>query len=305
MNRKCSFRTANKWISLVLITVTLTFLISGCDIAGLLSQGNDFIDRFANASTDAATPENTPNGIIPGLPGMFTKPTEPADTAPTATSPVATTPPTAAPTEPAFVIDPDNIRNGIVISEYITLYKLPSQNADHAGSLKYGDRVEIYGEDNGWVYTAGGWAKGENFYLEGDEGEYHIGDSTVTGTEVNLRRGPGMDYDILGKHNTGDQIHILEEFFFDKLWWGYTGKGWICMDYVYNNGSMSENYGTGVITGDVVNVRKGPGTNYGVITTVKEGETVEVFNFFTIKNVKWACTNRGWICMDFMRYNPI
>ena len=61
----------------------------------------------------------------------------------------------------------------------------------------------------------------------------------------------------------------------------------------------------GLITGDVVNVRKGPGTNYGVITTVKEGETVEVFNFFTIKNVKWACTNRGWICMDFMRYNPI
>ena len=304
MNCNRHFPTIFKFLTLLLATALFAGLVSGCDIAELLIQGSDLIDQFANASTDASTPGNVSD--FPGLPDIFTKPTEPAQTIPSTspTVPIITAPPATEATEPEFIIDPNNIRYGIVLSEYVTLYKTPSQNADHSGSLKYGDRVEIYGAEKGWVYTADGWAKEDYFYVEGDVGEHAVGSSTVTGTDVNLRSGPGKDYTVLKRYNTGDQLDILEEFLFDNLWWGYTGKGWICMDYVYVNGSMSDNYGIGIITGDVVNIRKGPGTNYETIGSVKQGQQVEVFNFFTVKNMKWACTNKGWICMDYMRYTP-
>lgn len=293
--------SAAKWITLVLVTSLFACMVSGCDIVELLTKGTDIIDHFANASTDASTPENAAgiSGGFPDLSGLFTNPTAPGQTAPMATAPAAT-----EPTAPEYVFDPVDMCYGIVLSDSVTLYEQPSQNASHCGSLTYGDRILVYGEDKGWVFTISGWAKAENFYLEGDTGEYAVGSSTVTGTDVNLRTGPGMDYEVIKRHNTGDQLNILEEFLFESLWWGYTGEGWICMDYIYVNGTMSENYGIGIITGDVVNVRKGPGTNYETVGSVKQGQQVEVFNFFTVKNVKWACTSKGWICMDFMRYTP-
>lgn len=304
MNRNRQNPTVLKLLALVLTIVLFAGLASGCDIAELLSKGTDIIDQFANASTDAALPPNASN--TPGLPDIFQNPTNPKPTAPAAANPapVVTVPVATEPSAPEFVFDPDDIRYGIVLPDSVTLYKGPSQTEKQTGSLNYGDRVQILGTDKGWAYTANGWCKADSFYIEGDKGEYAVGSSTVTGTDVNLRSGPGLDYEVLKRHNTGDQLDILEEFLSGDLWWGYTGKGWICMDYVYVNGAISDNYGIGIITGDVVNVRKGPGTNYETVGSVKQGQQVEVYNYFTVKNIKWACTNKGWICMDYIRYTP-
>lgn len=285
-----------KMLVLSLSIVLCLWLLSACDIVDMISKGTDLIDELVKSSTDAAVPTDAP--FFPGFPTMATTPTA-------QTQPISTMPPDpTAESEPAptFSTDPNEIRYGIVKSDSASLYDSPSQASGRIGSLNYGERVPIYIINKGWVYTPDGWTQQSNFYIEGHTGENPVGTGTVTGTDVNLRAGPGRSYDILGQHNTGDQLQILEEFFHDNLWWGFTGSGWICMDYVYVNGTASEKCGTGVVTGDVVNIRTGPGTQHEIVGTVKEGDVLQIYHYITVKGVKWCCIDRGWVCMDYIRF---
>ena len=54
---------------------------------------------------------------------------------------------------------------------------------------------------------------------------------------------------------------------------------------------------TGLVTADVLNVRSGPGTNYGVKTTYRNGTR---FDTYEIKN-NWARTPSGWVCLDYCK----
>ena len=54
---------------------------------------------------------------------------------------------------------------------------------------------------------------------------------TVVGTELNIRKGPGTNYDKAGKLYKGDQIAILETTTVDGYVWGRFKDGWIRLDY--------------------------------------------------------------------------
>ncbi len=265
-------------------------LLSACSITDILSKGTDLIDKLAQDVTGPSGAANDPSkDTLPPFtfsPGLF--------------DPTSST--TEAITDPTFSTDPADTRCGIVKPDTLPLYAGPSQTYDQVDSLKCGQRVRILHIENGWVYVAGGWALLEHFYIEGDIGTNFAGNSTVTGTDVNLREGPGRNYEILNRHNTGDQLYIYEQIYADDLWWGCTGTGWICMDYVYINATMGEHYGFATVTGDVVNIRQGPGTNHSVVGSVKEGQVLEVFHYITVKGVKWCCIDRGWICMDYVHF---
>ncbi len=58
-------------------------------------------------------------------------------------------------------------------------------------------------------------------------------EGVVTGTEVNVRSGPGTDYDIQYQLNTGDPVTVSESVIADDLEWGKLADGnWICLTYV-------------------------------------------------------------------------
>lgn len=57
-------------------------------------------------------------------------------------------------------------------------------------------------------------------------------DITVTGTNVNLRGGPGTSYSIVGRADKGDQFTITEVAEGSGYTWGkYADGGWICLKY--------------------------------------------------------------------------
>lgn len=59
------------------------------------------------------------------------------------------------------------------------------------------------------------------------------------------------------------------------------------------------------ITGDVVNVRSGPGTNYGVVKQLRQNEVHTVSHVTYLTNMKWGKIQSGWICLDYTNYDDV
>ena len=59
------------------------------------------------------------------------------------------------------------------------------------------------------------------------------------------------------------------------------------------------------VTGDVVNIRKGPGTNYGIAARVYQNDTLMVSHVTHLLNTKWGKVENGWICLDYTNYDAV
>ncbi len=59
------------------------------------------------------------------------------------------------------------------------------------------------------------------------------------------------------------------------------------------------------VTGDVVNIRKGPGTNYGIAKQVRRNDLLVVSHVTKLTNMTWGKVQDGWICLDYTNYNQV
>lgn len=119
----------------------------------------------------------------------------------------------------------------------------------------------------------------------------------TTGDFVNLRKGPGLQYDTCGNLRIHTRLQILEV---DGNW-GRTPQGWIFLDYVYIDGTYGKDPAImGTIKGTDVNIRSGPGTNYTAIASTNTGDRYLFFYQVTLNGRRWGCTSNGWICMEFV-----
>mgnify|MGYP002510693106 CR=1 FL=1 len=120
----------------------------------------------------------------------------------------------------------------------------------------------------------------------------------VTATELNIRKGPGTGYDKAGAYKFNTRVTIYAR----NGKWGQTKDGWISMDYVYVDGTVGNmNSEKGTLTGDYVNVRSGPGTEYGVVRSTREGDRVTVLHKVTISGMDWYCLADGWIAAKYVQ----
>ena len=102
--------------------------------------------------------------------------------------------------------------------------------------------------------------------------------STGSGT-LNLRSGPGKDYGPVGYVHHGDNVTSLgTSGEWSKIATADGKTGWIKTKYI--DGTTKDlGSGTKTVTvpgGGNLNLRTGPGTNYGVRSTVKNGASVKV-----------------------------
>ncbi len=80
-----------------------------------------------------------------------------------------------------------------------------------------------------WIQVAQGWISKDGVYLEHSE---PARTGTVTGSEVNVRSGPGTQYDVLDTVVRGDTLTVFHQVEVNGKYWGYTSIGWISMSYV-------------------------------------------------------------------------
>ena len=101
-------------------------------------------------------------------------------------------------------------------------------------------------------------------------------------SRVNLRKGPSTDYAIAGSYGRGSIAKIT----------GASGNWYIVHMRDGNSGYMSKNYvsiGVSAKTTANVNLRSGPGTDYGIIKVLPKGTSVTVVAVFG----NWVKVNVG------------
>jgi uncharacterized protein YraI len=79
-----------------------------------------------------------------------------------------------------------------------------------------------------------------------------------------------------------------------------TKDGWVCLDYIYQDGTTGSKTASGKITGNGLNIRSGPGTGYASVGSYNYGDSVTILEQFTYNGTTWGCTNQGWISMDYV-----
>jgi len=173
----------------------------------------------------------------------------------------------------------------------------PGTKYEKIGEVKSGERYAYYQKSGSWVRIEKGWVSTSYFYIEGTEG-----DDATTGTittDLNIRKGPGKDFDRNGSYKEGEKVEILHQI----NGWGCTDKGWISMKYVDtgDKGTDTEKPAnkTGTITGDNVNIRKGPGTSYEAVGQYDKGDKIEILE----TKDGWARTDKGWVILDYVKVN--
>lgn len=126
----------------------------------------------------------------------------------------------------------------------------------------------------------------------------------VTANALNIRSGAGTNHNIVGCIRDKGTYTIVET----QSNWGKlkSGAGWICLDYTQNvnggsiNNTSSNGYVLGlyvVNTASGLNVRSGPGTNYGIKKAYPNGTR---FDTYEIQG-EWARTPSGWVCLKYCK----
>ncbi len=190
----------------------------------------------------------------------------------------------------AAVAHADSEGAGTVTASALNMRSQPSTASSVVTCLPRGTVVAITGSADGWYQVS---YKGQSGYMSKDYVTYGVsgtgdfGTGTVTGTYVNVRSGPTTAYEAIGQANKGDTFSVtgVNGAFYQINYNGRTA-------YVYSayvslgsgsaggqsapassTGSVS---GTGVITGDYVNMRSGPGTGYTVLGTYNSGTKMTI-----------------------------
>ena len=176
-----------------------------------------------------------------------------------------------------------------------------------AGSLEKGDKVEIYEivtvDGVKWGRVSKGWISLKYVKLAST--------GTVTGNSVNVRKGAGTGYDVVGSYKKGDVVYVYETKAVSSSTWGHTDKGWLNMKYVTMDGTSSDNGSndnttsakgsTGYITASSLNIRKGAGSSYSVVDSYKKNDVVTVYETKVVSSVTWGRTDKGWVDMKYVQ----
>ena len=129
-------------------------------------------------------------------------------------------------------------------------------------------------------------------------------EGTVTADALNVRSGPSTSYGITTKLYKGDKVEILET---SNGWHkikASNGKiGWVSGDYIkVSSGSTSQTSYKATVTADSLNVRKGAGTSYSVITKLSNGTVVDVLESASNgwKKIKTSNGTIGWVSGSYL-----
>ena len=208
---------------------------------------------------------------------------------------------------------------GVVTVNNLNIRSEPDGNVQ--GSYNKGDVVTILETKNGWGRTNKGWITMEYVNTSGSTAQTPTGTTgnntsgsntaastgngsttvqfrgIVTAKQLNIRASATKDSDSLGSYSYGARVEILEK----SGDWGRTSKGWISLNYVYQDGTTGSNTAKGTVTaGGGLNIRSGPGKGYDSVGSYAEGDSVTILEQFTYDGVTWGCTNKGWISMAYV-----
>ncbi len=230
-------------------------------------------------------------------------------------TPASTDPTADTPTETTKATEPDNSGSqtstsgksyGVVTTEELNIRSEASIDGTKVGSYSYGTRLTFTETSNGWGKTNKGWVSLKYVYMDGDNGSNGCTGVVTAAAGLNVRTGPGSNYDRVKTLAKGTKVTVKERIKINGTYWGYASGGWICMDYVdvdgeTNNNNTTTTTGNGTVTGNGLNIRSGAGTDYDTVGSLKKGDRVTIQETQTVDGVKWGRISQGWICLTYVK----
>ena len=186
----------------------------------------------------------------------------------------------------------DVLGYGVVDLGTLNVRHGPGTDYNKIKDVKEGDRYAYYQIQDNWVRIAGGWVSTEYFYLEGTKAS-DATTGTVETDGLKIRSGPATTFKVVGTCKQGETIEILGIV----GRWGYTGKGWVSMDYILK-AEATYSTGVGTITSGL-NIRKEPDADSQSVGTYTEGDLVEIIE---VKG-HWGKTSKGWINLRYVNFS--
>ena len=214
----------------------------------------------------------------------------------------------------------------------VNVRKGPGTNYEKVGKLNAGTKVQIFEttmvKNVKWGRTSLGWVSMDYIKLDSDNASETEKPETnepetdkpeedkpssggngnvktgviVKTTELRIRAGAGTEYDQVGKLKKGDRVVILETAKVGSATWGRIEKGWIHMYYVeLDGGEVPSGTVSRTVTTDGLRIRAGAGTDYDQVGSYNKGDVVLIYEQTTVKNRPWGRTDRGWICLEYVK----
>lgn len=176
-------------------------------------------------------------------------------------------------------------------------------NYSKVTALPYGTKVVVKQESNGWSKIDNGWVCSAYLSNANPNNQTYKTKYVSVNTSLNIRRGAGTIYGVVGSLKNRDKVTVYEE---NNGWSRIGDSKWVSSQYLVDSisNSSTSKYALGrykVNTSAGLNVRSGAGTNYSIKKTYTNGT---VFDTYEINN-NWARTPSGWVCLDYcsLMYN--
>ena len=180
---------------------------------------------------------------------------------------------------------------GVITLGTLNVRTGPGTKYDAVTTVSISQRYAYYQKSGNWARIDKGWISMSYFYVEGTTGE-GSGSGTVTGSGVNIRSGPGTDYDKVDAYAKDTKVTILAQV----NGWGYTGKGWVSMTYVTMEKQEAR---TGTVTAESLNIRKEPDIQAEKVGTYAKDTKITVLE----TRSGWGRTDKGWVSLDYVKFD--
>lgn len=115
---------------------------------------------------------------------------------------------------------------------------------------------------------------------------------------------------VVDAYTNGELVKIVAEYTDAAgITWGQLEKGaWINLAYTQDYREPEDEEGPGVrvtVTGDGVNVRRGPSTSFAVVAKANSGDVLEVTATQRGAGYLWGKTELGWIALKYTDYDAV
>lgn len=213
-----------------------------------------------------------------------------------------------------------NSNEGTVTADALNVRSGPSTSYGITTKLYKGDKVEILETSNGWHKIKAsngkiGWVSGD--YIKVSSGSTSqpstsTTKATVTATSLNVRSGAGTSYSVITKLPKGTVVDVLESASngWKKIKTSGGTTGWVSGEYLTTgsagnsstNNSTSQTSYKATVNTDSLNMRKGAGTSYSVITKLSNGTVVDVLESVSNgwKKIKTSNGTIGWVSGSYL-----
>ena len=221
---------------------------------------------------------------------------------------------------------------GIVTASALNVRSGPSTSYTVTTKLYKGNKVTILETSNGWmkIKTSGGtigWVSSSYIQVSNTSTSQPSTDSstsykaTVNATSLNVRKGAGTSYSVITKLSKGTVVDVLESASngWKKIKTSGGTIGWVSGSYLTttvvnqpstdsstsqpstDNSTQQTSYKATVNT-DSLNMRKGAGTSYSIITKLSRGTVVDVLESASNgwKKVKTSGGTIGWVSGSYL-----